>query len=144
MSCSTSSIAQYLSPADQKTLLHAVSDHADLEPPPAIPSAEVCWHPERKDFPVYDLGFDLNASKPDHTMTAVTADGPAYAVGLRNGQKLKNWSVYSDPDHMAKITVDIDGATKVITYYPRGKAVPVWQYAAVPGATCSADAPAAK
>jgi predicted metalloprotease with PDZ domain len=80
-------------------------------------------------LPLFDLGFDFNASQLAHRVMGVREDGPAYGAGLRDDQKLTHVSVYhGQPDKPAKFTVEISGQPKVIEYYPRGKIVSVPQY----------------
>lgn len=80
-------------------------------------------------LPLFDLGFDFNASRIAFRVVGVREDGPAYQAGLRNDQKLTHVSVYNgQPDKLAKFTIDVSGEPKVIQYYPRGKIVSVPQY----------------
>jgi predicted metalloprotease with PDZ domain len=95
-----------------------------------------CAHVSLEELPTFDLGLDLAASMEAHKVTGVRPDSPAFKAGLRNDQKLLEWSVYNDqPDKAAKFTIATDdgGKTK-IEYYPKGKIITVPQYHLDPGA----------
>jgi predicted metalloprotease with PDZ domain len=122
-------IGHYLSPASRAMLQHAVSDHADLPVPERLPAVDICAHPSLKELPTFDPGLDLTQSHARGVITGVVAEGPAYAAGLRDGQKLLGISVDNgDPEHLAKFKVRTEAGDQWLSFYPRGKTVKAWQY----------------
>jgi hypothetical protein len=68
---------------------------------------------------VVDPGFDETASFAAKRVTGIVQDGPAYRAGIRDGQELFRWSIYSDdPSKDALLGVVIDGERKVISFSP--------------------------
>ncbi len=118
----------YITAEDARMLARAAAKEGEVPAPQLAPWVGACERAASVDQPTYDLGFDLNASKAKMEVTGVTDGGPAYAAGVRNGQTLKGWSVVSDPDKIASVSVGTDAGTKKLTFYPRGNPVKVWQY----------------
>ena len=121
-------VRPYITAEDDQLLARAAARDAGVPTPPHAPWVGACEQAASIDQPTYDLGFDLNASKVKMEVIGVTDGGPAYVAGLRNGQTLKGWSVVSDPDKLASVSVETESGTKKLTFYPRGKPVNVWQY----------------
>ena len=120
---------RYLSSESRALLKNAVTDHADLPAPKQIPAVGDCAQPLLEDLPTFDLGLDLALSRSSGVLTGVIDGGPAFAAGLRNGQRLLSVLVSNgDPEHIAKFTVHTDAGDQQITFYPLGKAVAAWQY----------------
>jgi predicted metalloprotease with PDZ domain len=93
-----------------------------------------------EELPTFDLGFDLAASATAKQVVGVVAEGPAFAAGLRNGQTLGRVSVYNgQPDRLATFTIHTDAGDQAIAFYPRGKAMPGWQYRLDQGGSCAAN-----
>jgi predicted metalloprotease with PDZ domain len=108
--------SSYLS-ADQMQLLRSMAiDGADVPLPEKLGGCAV----RRSEMvAVVDPGFDQAASYAAKRMTGVVEDGPAYRAGVRNGQELFRWSVYTDdPSKDALLGVVIDGQRKTVTFSP--------------------------
>jgi predicted metalloprotease with PDZ domain len=121
---------RYLLPPAQRQLEAAASQGAMLVPSAnaALPGC-TALSVSIEQLPLFDLGFDLSASRRANQVVGVRQDGPAYEAGLRDGQKLIRISVYNGrPDELAKFTIDASGESKIIEYYPRGKIVSAPQY----------------
>ena len=73
----------------------------------------------------FDAGFDFEASMKTRRITDVDPDGPAYAAGLRDGQKLRSISIGHRTDIPATVGVEeVDGGDpRVVAYVPLGKPV---------------------
>jgi predicted metalloprotease with PDZ domain len=77
----------------------------------------------------FDLGFDDAASRESKAVAGVRADGPAYAAGLRDGQRLVSYSLmYGQSEHKAEFTIEENEERRKIAYYPRGAATTVPAY----------------
>jgi len=131
---------RYLSADARRQLQRAVVEHGDLAAPEAVPSLGACVRPALEDLPTFDLGFDLAASATAKQAVGVVPDGPAFAAGLRNGQVLGRISVYNgQADRLATVIVRTDNGDQPIAFYPRGKAIPGWQYRLDQGGSCGAN-----
>jgi predicted metalloprotease with PDZ domain len=120
---------QYLSGDSRGLLERAVSHQGNLPAPEHAPLVGDCAQATLQDLPGFDLGFDLERSRSAHVIRGVEEAGPAYAVGMRDGQPLYGSSFYTgNTERLAKFKVGIDGTDKEIEFYPRGKSVAVWQY----------------
>ena len=120
---------QYLSPESRTLLQKAVVDHADLAPPEEIPSMSHCARASLQELPNFDIGLDVAHSHASGVITGVVENGPAFAAGLRNGQKIVRISFdIGDPERLAKFTVHTEKDDQQISFYPRGKTVKAWQY----------------
>jgi predicted metalloprotease with PDZ domain len=127
---------RYLSPESRALLQKAVVDHGDLVPPSNIPSLGDCAHASLQDLPTFDSGFDINHSRVSGTVVGVVEGGPAFAAGLRNGQKLVGISVdKGNSERLAKLTIREGIEDQQISFYPRGKTVRAWQYQLVGACT---------
>jgi predicted metalloprotease with PDZ domain len=121
---------RYLLPPAQRQL-EAAANHGAVLVPAANAALPGCTalSVSVEQLPLFDLGFDLAASELSNRVVGVKQDGPAYAVGLRDGQKLMGVSVDNgQTDKLAKFTIDVSGEPKIIEYYPRGRIVSVPQY----------------
>jgi len=77
----------------------------------------------------FELGFDFDASRRDRIVTGVRENSNASSAGLREGQKIKGWSIYhGNPDKQVKLDVVDNGERKTVTYLPRGSPVAVQQF----------------
>jgi hypothetical protein len=76
----------------------------------------------------YDLGFDKRRSLADRRVRGLKPESAAADSGLREGDRLVGWNIYSDPDKLTKVQVERDGKTKLIAYRPRGRRVTVLQF----------------
>jgi predicted metalloprotease with PDZ domain len=121
---------RYVVSAEARTLLQrAVLDQGSLPAPDQVPLINGCVHTSVQDLPTFDLGLDLARSRTTNQITGVVEGGPAFVVGLRDGQALTGVSVYNgDPDRLAKFTIRTDEGNRQISFYPRGKTVAVRQY----------------
>jgi predicted metalloprotease with PDZ domain len=120
---------RYLSPESQALLQKAAASHGDLVPPTSIPLMSDCTHASLQELPTYDGGFDINHSRVSGTVVGVVEGGPAFAAGIRNGQKLVGISINKgNSERLAKVTIRSENEEKQISFYPRGKTVMAWQY----------------
>lgn len=125
----TTTIDRYLSPTARIALHQAVLNQGQLQAPKRIPLLGTCAVPALAMLPTFDLGFDYDASRAGKTVTGVQEGSPAYAAGLRNGQKLLGYSVTKwDPDHLDTFRVSSTQGEQRISFYPRGHGENVWQY----------------
>jgi predicted metalloprotease with PDZ domain len=69
----------------------------------------------------FDLGFDFDASVKAKKVTGIKENSAAYTAGLRDGQKMKGWSVQlSNINVPAVITIaDENGKENKISYLPQ-------------------------
>jgi predicted metalloprotease with PDZ domain len=119
----------YLSPKSLSLLQKAVVSHGDLTPPEAIPSINTCVRASLQEFSAFDIGLDLTHSHASDVIVGVVEDGPAFAAGLRNGQRIVRVSFNNgDPERLAKFTVHTEDGDRQIAFYPRGRIVKAWQY----------------
>ena len=119
---------RYLAPDSRVELKRIVGSGAGIA---ALDDAlGPCAHASTEELAAFDAGFDFKASIAAQKVIGVTADGPAFKAGLRDGQVLSGWSVdNNEPDKAAKFTIQADeGAKTKIEYFPRGKTVAVPQY----------------
>ncbi len=74
---------------------------------------------------LWERGFDFDATRrAAWIITGVPADSNAYAAGLRNGMRLRQWSESSgqrDPAKPITAGVSDQGAARSITWLPAGK-----------------------
>ncbi|HLE12266.1 MAG: hypothetical protein A2451_14455 [Bdellovibrionales bacterium RIFOXYC2_FULL_39_8] len=79
----------------------------------------------------YDLGFDFVKSRQNKIVMGVAKSGAAYKAGLRDGQVLRSWSVWTDKiDEPTEMVIGKSKKEeKIIKYYPVGSAeVDIPQY----------------
>jgi len=87
---------------------------------------------EWKELGAFDAGFNIDASQAARVITGVREGSAAWQAGLRDGQKLKGWSIhYDDIYKPAVITIQEGAALKELKYLPvkTGK-IPVPQFTA--------------
>lgn len=74
----------------------------------------------QKELGAFDMGFDVETSQKSLIITGVQQDSEAWKAGLRDGQKLKGWSVHYDNISVpSEITIlDKENALKKISYVP--------------------------
>jgi predicted metalloprotease with PDZ domain len=76
--------------------------------------------------PMFDAGFNSEATMRTRRVTGVDLDGPGYAAGLRDGQTLRSIDLqFGDVDRLARIGVrdGDDGPERIVAYRPvRGSA----------------------
>jgi predicted metalloprotease with PDZ domain len=79
----------------------------------------------------YDLGLDLESLVRSRIIVAVSSGSEADKAGLRNGQTvLEHGEIRSDdPNSAISLTVRDSAGERKVTYFPRGPAVHVDQYA---------------
>lgn len=88
-----------------------------------------CVRMSMEEFPTFDLGFDFTASRAVQRIVGVRDGGPAFAAGLRNGQKMTQWSVDNGhPEKLARFTVNSGSDRQSIQYYPSGPKVRAPQF----------------
>ena len=67
----------------------------------------------------FDIGFDLEASWKAKAITGLKENSEAWQAGIRNGQKLKGYSInYDNIYQLAEISIEENGAIQKINYYP--------------------------
>jgi predicted metalloprotease with PDZ domain len=79
----------------------------------------------------YDLGLDLGSLVRSRIIVAVSSGSEADKAGLRNGQTvLEHGEIRSDdPNSTISLTVRDSAGERKVTYFPRGPAIHVDQYA---------------
>jgi predicted metalloprotease with PDZ domain len=102
-----------------------------LDPNPFDPCLAVVRTPLSK----FEVGFDFEASRKNHTVTGLVPGSAAAKAGIAEGQKLVGWSVsFGDAAKPAVMTIDENGTKRKIEYLPAGEPVPTPQFEAQPGA----------
>lgn len=73
----------------------------------------------------FDVGFDFEASLKTRKIVGVDPDGPAYVLGIRDGQILRSINVTRRTDTPATVGVQDtkDDPVRVVEYLPLGKPV---------------------
>jgi predicted metalloprotease with PDZ domain len=81
-----------------------------------------CFDVRDTEFPLWDIGFDAEASFEERLVIGVRTGGPAWNAGLREGMPFGGWSIpnYGDPNTDATFFVGIRGEVVSITYKPQG------------------------
>lgn len=64
----------------------------------------------------YNLGFDFDYLKKNRIISNVNVNSNAYKAGLRNGQKVNAWSLWSEPFKECSVTVN----NQEIKFFPQG------------------------
>lgn len=71
---------------------------------------------------IFDIGFDFEKSQQARKVVGVKEDSAAYNAGIRNGQLIRGYGIYNgEMNQEAEIVVDVNGETKSIKYFPKGK-----------------------
>ena len=137
-------INRFLSLTSQGELMAAVSRHGALTMPAQIPILGSCAKATFGDYPMFDLGFDIDRSQMTKVVSGVADGGPAFRAGLRDGDKLLGVSYYKhDPDRQARFTIASQDGPKRITYLPQGSPARAWQYLLDPTLSCDGVATSA-
>jgi predicted metalloprotease with PDZ domain len=80
----------------------------------------------------FDLGFDpwsIRSKDKDKKVSGVEPGSEAFKAGVRDGQKLKAWSLnFGDPSQLVRLTIESEDGKRVLTYYPRGARTSVQQF----------------
>ncbi|HZS47209.1 MAG TPA: hypothetical protein VFC63_19200 [Blastocatellia bacterium] len=123
-------IGKYISADARRQLEQAVKQHGMLTFPNGAWLGECSMVKLSMDeMPIFDLGFDYDASMAKKIVIGVKDDGPAFKAGLRDGQRIAGRSInQGNTDKTAKIYIDTDQGRQTIEYYPRGKRIIVPQY----------------
>jgi predicted metalloprotease with PDZ domain len=82
----------------------------------------------------YEIGFDLETSMNQKSVSGVVKNSAAYRAGLRSGQKLLGWKIVPNKIRRKVELVVADGEKdppRTISYLPQGKAILIQQF--VPG-----------
>jgi predicted metalloprotease with PDZ domain len=112
-------IARWTSPAFADRVRKIVVDGATAELPADI--AAPCLKLETIEKPQFDLGFDFEKSKEAHRVTGLRPDSAAYAAGVREGQRLRQWSVFwDDVAKPVELAVVENEGDRLIRFYPLG------------------------
>lgn len=85
-----------------------------------------CLRVEQTTIPVYERGFDLEASlAAGMTVTGVSKDGPAHAAGLRDGMRLVRpvSGRYLDSTVESAWQVEANGVERTLRWLPAGKGI---------------------
>lgn len=93
--------------------------------------------------PVWDLGFDPEATAEKGVFAGVDPAGPAYAAGLRDGMKRLKREGGAQGDSSVEIAyrvADEAGREQVVRYRPAGKAMATFQRVTVPEGLTPAQA----
>jgi predicted metalloprotease with PDZ domain len=97
---------------------------------------EPCLQLQTVDIGPWDLGFDFTATRHQGQLVGVYPESRAYAAGLRDGQKIRGWSVHiGDPSREVELTLEEAGTQRKVRYLPQGKPTPTPQFNELPGAT---------
>ncbi len=76
---------------------------------------------ENKKTPVFEIGFDEEATMEVRKIIGLKNDSNAYRAGIRNGQAIKGTSYYRGRTDMeVTLHVEVDGEIKKIAYMPVG------------------------
>ena len=71
---------------------------------------------------VFDIGFDFEKSQEVKKVIGIKENSAAYKAGIREGQLLQGYGIYNgEMNREAEIIVNINGKTKSIKYFPKGK-----------------------
>lgn len=122
---------RYVSKGTVSMLQKAAEEQGLLSMPDMVPGLPDCIHTQLRTQPEFNLGFDYVTSKKTGIITGVKENGPAYAAGLRNGQKIEAISVFwNDTERPAKFRVETPQGKRSIEYLPQGRVVSTWRYIA--------------
>jgi predicted metalloprotease with PDZ domain len=96
---------------------------------------EPCLEGRVETVAAFEPGFDVEASVKAKVATGVVEGSEAHRAGLRNDQALKGWSIsHGRTDLPIELTVVDSGAERRLSFFPRGKPVPVPRFRVRPGA----------
>lgn len=82
----------------------------------------------------YELGFDRERSLGQQRIVGLVAGSAAAKAGLREGDELAGWSIFSDSDRKTVLRVLRGGQVKTVAYFPRGERIDVLQFRPTHGA----------
>ena len=87
-----------------------------------------CLMVEPSDAHAFELGFDFENSQSERVVTGVRESGPAHAAGLRDGMKLRGWSVRRD-DRSQEVVFQVgdEDEEREVRYLPRGESLPSYR-----------------
>jgi predicted metalloprotease with PDZ domain len=72
-----------------------------------------------KQLGAFEIGFDLDASWKAKQIQDVKENSEAWKAGIRNGQKIKGYSIsYDEVNKPAEISIEENGSVKKIIYFP--------------------------
>ena len=77
----------------------------------------------------YDPGFDRVATLRDKRVRGLRAGSAAAAAGLREGDRVSAWQLHPDPQRECSLTVQREGRSETIRFFPRGRNLAVVQFA---------------
>ncbi|MGH7149403.1 MAG: hypothetical protein ACREIU_01830, partial [Planctomycetota bacterium] len=82
----------------------------------------------------YEPGFDVQGSLAAKVVRGVVEGSEAHRAGLRDGQRLKRWSVAPGrTDTPIALTVEEEGGERRLSFLPEGKPVAVPRFRVRPG-----------
>ncbi|MBL8878272.1 MAG: hypothetical protein JNG88_04050 [Phycisphaerales bacterium] len=77
----------------------------------------------------FDLGFHQDKTLKARKVIGLKPGSAAEKAGLREGDELAGWDVYTDADQETTLTIRRDGKVKKISFYPRGESRGAVQFA---------------
>ncbi len=83
-----------------------------------------CFEVHEVNFPVYEIGLDLDASYQAQAITGLVPGGAAARAGLREGQRLYGYSISQIGDPTSPVTIfvaDNTGAQIQVQYLPQSE-----------------------
>ena len=120
-------IEEFTSPAFTAGIRKIVIDGETAALP--LDLLEPCLEMSMEPMGPFDLGFDFEASKEEKIVTGVKEGSSAFQAGLRDGQRLRGWSVHgSRPDREVELKIqDGEEGERTISYLPQGEPIDVPQ-----------------
>jgi len=126
-------IGRWTDPGFAERVRAIVEDGAPLELPPDLFAP--CLAITTVEEPGLELGFDLDASIANGTLTAVQPASAAERAGLRDGQKLASISYERRVDRPVRLEVIDQGERRTVEFLPHGalRALPAVRVASSEG-----------
>ena len=121
-------IGKWVSPELLARIRSIVMEGADIPLPEQLTSLNAQLSTVKAS--VFDVGFDLEASRSSKIITGVRESSNAYMAGLRDGQKLRQMSIYQGDNPSAELEVLVDNQPQQITYKPVGDGEEIQAYVA--------------